>query len=112
LALIPGLRTFIGDRTQIFDPDRNNFAPRVGIAYSPDLFGANRTTVFRGGYGIFYDQILGAVVSQSRNVYPTYLTVDLAGGARPNLSFTGAGRVPANGPCRPQTDPTGGTFFV
>ena len=112
LALIPGLRAFIGDRTQIFNPDRNNFAPRIGVAFSPHLFGPNRTTVFRGGYGIFYDQILGAVVSQSRNVYPTYLTIDLAGGALPNFSFTGAGRVPGNGQCRPQTDPTGGIVFT
>lgn len=112
LALIPGLRTFIGNRTRIFDPDRNNFAPRVGLAWSPDWFGSQHTTVLRGGYGIFYDQILGAVVSQSRNVYPTYLTVDLAGGALPNFSFTGAGRVAGNGSCRAQTDPAGGTVFV
>lgn len=86
LGVAPGLKTFIAGRTRIFDPDRNNFAPRVGVAFSPHLFGPNRTTVFRGGYGIFYDQILGAVVSQSRNVYPTYLTLDLAGGFA-NLRF-------------------------
>ena len=86
LRVAPGLQTFIAGRTRIFEPDRNNFAPRVGLAFSPHLFGPNRTTVFRGGYGIFYDQILGAVVSQSRNVYPTYLTLDLAGGFA-NLRF-------------------------
>jgi hypothetical protein len=86
LSLAPGLRNFIGNRTRIYDPDRNNFAPRVGIAYSPDLFGRQHTTVFRGGYGLFYDQILGAVASQSRNVYPTFLTIDLAGGFA-NLRF-------------------------
>ncbi|HUS06692.1 MAG TPA: TonB-dependent receptor [Bryobacteraceae bacterium] len=31
--------------------DKNNFAPRIGIAYRP--WGIN--TVFRGGFGIFYD---------------------------------------------------------
>ncbi|MFN2513793.1 MAG: carboxypeptidase regulatory-like domain-containing protein [Pyrinomonadaceae bacterium] len=86
LSIIPGLVQFIAGRSEIFDPDRNNFAPRLGLAYSPDLFGRDKTTVFRGGYGLFYDQILGAVVSQSRNVYPTYLTVDLAGGFA-NLRF-------------------------
>jgi hypothetical protein len=86
LNLIPGLRQFLDGRTQIFDPDRNNFAPRIGIAYAPRLFGPDHTTVVRAGYGIFYDQILGAVVSQSRNVYPTYLTLDLAGGFA-NLRF-------------------------
>jgi hypothetical protein len=29
---------------------------------------------------LYYDQILGAVVSQSRNVYPTFLTLNTAGG--------------------------------
>lgn len=37
-----------------FAPDRNNFAPRVGMAY--DLFGSGRT-VFRAGYSIFYPSI-------------------------------------------------------
>ncbi len=86
LNLIPGLATFIDGRSRIFEPDRNNFAPRLGFAYSPELFGQDHTTVIRGGYGLFYDQILGAVVSQSRNVYPTFLTVDLAGGFA-NLRF-------------------------
>ncbi len=78
LNLVPGLRQFIGGRDQIFSPDRNNFAPRIGLAYSPDLF-RGRASVFRGGYGVFYDQIPGAVVSQSRNVYPTFLTLNFGG---------------------------------
>ena len=78
LNLVPGLRDFIDGRTRIFDPDRNNFAPRIGLAYSPNLFGrAGRTTIMRAGYGLFYDQILGAVVSQSRNVFPSFLTLNL-----------------------------------
>ncbi|HYO99987.1 MAG TPA: TonB-dependent receptor, partial [Pyrinomonadaceae bacterium] len=80
LSEVPGLRDFIGGRRRIFDPDRSNFAPRFGVAYAPNIFGADRLTVFRGGYGIFYDQILGAVVSQSRNVYPNFLTVNFSGG--------------------------------
>ncbi len=35
-----------------YAPDRNNWAPRVGVAWSP----GNRTRVFRAGYGIYYDQ--------------------------------------------------------
>ena len=80
LNLVPGLRTFLGGRTEIFDADLNNFGPRLGLAYSPELFGSNRRTAFRLGYGIFFDQALGAVVSQSRNVYPNFLTLNLAGG--------------------------------
>lgn len=83
---VPGLSRFIDGRTNIFDADKNNFAPRVGFAWSPELFGPDRTTVIRGGYGIFYDQILGAVVSQSRNVFPNVVTVNLAGGGT-GLSF-------------------------
>ena len=97
LSFVPGLRRFIGGRDRIFDPDRNNFAPRVSIAWSPAPFGRDRgTTVIRAGYGLFYDQVLGAVVSQSRNVYPSYLTVNTAGGfnnlvgdACPRQFFTG-----------------------
>ncbi|MCC7153097.1 MAG: TonB-dependent receptor [Bryobacterales bacterium] len=32
-------------------PDRNNFAPRLGLAWSPDA-----ATVIRAGYGFYYDQ--------------------------------------------------------
>jgi hypothetical protein len=81
--LVSGLKDFIEGRTQIFDPDRNNFAPRIGFAYSPNLFGTDRTTVIRAGYGLYYDQILGAVVSQSRNVFPTFTTINFGGGPNP-----------------------------
>lgn len=86
LSLVPGLSQFIGGRSNIFDPDRNNFAPRVGLAYSPHLFGPDRATVIRAGYGLYYDQILGAVVSQSRSVFPNSVTVNMAGGLA-NFNF-------------------------
>lgn len=81
LNLVPGLRDFVGGRTRIYEPDRNNFAPRLGLAYSPNLFGRDRATMFRVGYGLFYDQIPGAVVSQSRNVFPNFVTINTPGGS-------------------------------
>jgi hypothetical protein len=36
-----------------FEPDRNNFAPRVGFAWT---IGEDEKTVLRGGYGVYYDQ--------------------------------------------------------
>jgi hypothetical protein len=80
LSLLPDLGTFIAGRSQIFEPDRNNVAPRIGVAWSHNSSGGKQT-VIRAGYGLYYDQILGAVISQSRNVYPTFLTINNAGGA-------------------------------
>ncbi|HEX8070612.1 MAG TPA: TonB-dependent receptor [Pyrinomonadaceae bacterium] len=91
LALAPALRQFIAGRTAIYDPDRNNFAPRVSLAYAFNPFGGERRTVVRGGYGVFYDQILGAVASQSRNVFPTFIPLNFggvkAGGGTNPLTF-------------------------
>ncbi len=36
-----------------YDPDYNNFAPQIGLSWSP---GAKGNTVFRAAYGIHYDQ--------------------------------------------------------
>jgi Carboxypeptidase regulatory-like domain/TonB dependent receptor-like, beta-barrel len=36
-----------------FRPDKNNFAPRVGFAWT---LGAEQKTVVRAGYGVYYDQ--------------------------------------------------------
>ena len=36
----------------IYPADRNNFAPRIGLAYAP-----TNGMVVRGGFGVFYDQI-------------------------------------------------------
>lgn len=53
----------------ITDPDKNQWAPRFGLAWRP--FGGN--TVFRGGYGIFYEfeNTDGRV---NRNILPYFLS--------------------------------------
>ncbi|MGH9783385.1 MAG: carboxypeptidase regulatory-like domain-containing protein, partial [Terriglobia bacterium] len=36
-----------------YEPDRNNWAARIGLAWTPDAAGQ---TVLRGGYGLYYNQ--------------------------------------------------------
>ncbi len=74
-ATLAALRDIIGGREKVFEADRNNLAPHIGFAWDP--FAASSTqagkTAVRGGFGLYYDVTLGSVVSQSRNVFPTFL---------------------------------------
>lgn len=79
---ISGFDRFLAGRTKIFNGDRNNIAPHLAFAW--DAFGRGDTSI-RGGYGIYYDQIPGAVTSQSRNVFPSFLTINTAGLIDPDL---------------------------
>jgi hypothetical protein len=47
----------------LYPPDRNNFAPRIGFAYSPVRGGK---TVIRGAWGIFYDVTNGNLFIDNR----------------------------------------------
>lgn len=46
-----------------YNADRNNFAPRLGVAWTPDRA---RHWVLRSGYGIYYDQ---AALAQGQGLY-------------------------------------------
>jgi hypothetical protein len=54
-------------------PDKRNFAPRLGVAYTPHwgkfLFGDGKT-VLRAGYGIFYDGLFSNIVDNTAESQP------------------------------------------
>jgi len=56
------------DKTLLHSGDWNNFAPRIGFAYSP----RDRLAI-RGGYGIFYSRPSFQYISISVPVPPTYV---------------------------------------
>ena len=70
---------------QLFDPDRNNFAPRLGFAYSPklagfgDVFNGERVVV-RGGFGISYNRIPNVLFSNTRGNPPLFARFNICCG--------------------------------
>jgi len=56
----------------LYNPDRNNFAPRLGFAYSPKYFGLEQKLVLRGGFGISYNRTEDVVFSNSRGNPPFF----------------------------------------
>jgi hypothetical protein len=68
-----------------YPTDKNNFAPRLGIAYSPKpdsgwrrkIFGDNKTAV-RAAWGVFYDTTLGASFTDQAYLQPFSVTQTLS----------------------------------
>ena len=59
--------------------DRNNIAPRLGLTWDPTNSGK---MVFRGGYGIYYDQINTTTMRGVVAGYPGFITTQFANDAR------------------------------
>ncbi len=88
IADVPGVLTFFEPQ-----PQKKNFAPRVGFAYSP---GRSATTSIRGGFGIAYDQIFDNI---GLNVRPPQVNSVVT-----NTGVAGSGFL-ANGGILPGTTP-------
>jgi len=72
----------------LYNPDRKNFAPRVGIAYRP--FGSPRT-VIRTGYGIFYSPPLPYLGWSAGQSIPNLRGATAVGDANiPNITLANA----------------------
>ena len=57
----------VDTKSTLAGEDLNNFAPRIGFAYTP---GAESHWVFRGGYGIYYDRPSAAFINTVFSNYP------------------------------------------
>ena len=55
---------------QLFNPDKNNFGPKIGFTYSPGA--SNGKTVLRGGFGLGYNRVMGTVFANVRQDTPFF----------------------------------------
>ncbi|HEU4388455.1 MAG TPA: carboxypeptidase-like regulatory domain-containing protein [Blastocatellia bacterium] len=69
---------------EVYPADKNNFAPRIGVAFSPKpghgwlhtVFGDEKTAI-RAGLGVFYDQTLGRSFTTFSFVQPFSISQSL-----------------------------------
>ena len=83
----------------VYETDKNNFMPRLGLTYDP--FGDGRT-ILRGGYGLYYDQALVGIFLQNAFINPPFnasasVTNPLLGNAAAGLPPTTRGALALRG---------------
>jgi hypothetical protein len=66
--------------SQLYNKDKNNFAPRIGFAYSPREFNLQEKLVIRGGFGIAYNRIPEIVFANTRGNPPFFARFGLCCG--------------------------------
>src|SRR5216684_3056390 len=72
------LNSTVGLVSSLIQPDRNNFAPRVGFSWSPSRLQAN--TVVRGGFGVAYNRTDDVLFSNARGNPPAFARFNLCCG--------------------------------
>lgn len=99
LVFDTGIGEFAAIGTPAYLPDRNNFAPRVSLAWAPGFL--KEKTVIRAGYGMYYgpgqvDDVMAGIESTEQSFSLT--AADLPGLSYPIAPFIGAaqseGRTP------------------
>ncbi len=60
----------VGFADSLIQPDRNNFGPRLGFAWSPSRF--RDSTVVRGGFGVAYNRTDNVLFSNARGNPPAF----------------------------------------
>ncbi|MBC7898506.1 MAG: TonB-dependent receptor [Saprospiraceae bacterium] len=121
LVLGPSGRELLDARLQIVDsltdPDRNNFAPRLGFAYSPAFADFLKDkAVIRGGFGVFYNRTPNVLLTNTRLNPPFYARRFLCcfegGGVQYSLGATNSPfSYPANTAILQGIDPSSGSVL-
>ncbi len=70
-----GARIRVGG--DLYNPDRNNFGPQLGFAWSPGRF--NKKLAVRGGFGVGFNRLPGSIVWESRFNPPDFAFFGLGG---------------------------------
>lgn len=94
LAIGPSFTTAAPVIAARIHPDHNNFSPRLGFAWRPQ---ANRSTVVRGGYGVYYNTSVYNVIASNMAQQPPFAqVVNASTSAADPLTFSRGFLLPAN----------------